>query len=47
MTLTVRNIAGETVQFRFSDRAGAALDAALVLDPAETGVQYVLIPMRV
>jgi len=40
-------IEAETAQFRFSDRAGAALDAALVLDPADAGVQYVLMPMRV
>ena len=40
-------IEGETVQFRFSDRAGVALDAALVLDPADAGAQYVLMPMRV
>ena len=40
-------IAGETAQFRFSERAGVAMDAALVLDPADAGVQYVLMPMRV
>jgi DNA polymerase-3 subunit beta len=40
-------IAGETAQFRFSDRAGAALDAALALDPTDAGAQYVLMPMRV
>jgi DNA polymerase-3 subunit beta len=41
-------IAGETAQFRFADRAAAStvLDATLVLDPTDAGVQYVLMPLR-
>ena len=41
-------IAGETAEFRFADRAGAAtmLDPVLVLDPTDAGVQYVLMPLR-
>ncbi len=41
-------IAGETAEFRFADRAAAAtvLDATLVLDPTDAGVQYVLMPLR-
>ena len=41
-------IAGETAEFRFADRAGAAamLDPVLVLDPTDSGVQYVLMPLR-
>lgn len=41
-------IAGETAEFRFADRAAAAtmLDPVLVLDPTDAGVQYVLMPLR-
>jgi DNA polymerase-3 subunit beta len=41
-------IAGETAEFRFADRAGAAtmLDPVLVLDPTDAAVQYVLMPLR-
>jgi DNA polymerase-3 subunit beta len=41
-------IAGETAEFRFADRAASAtvLDATLVLDPTDAGVQYVLMPLR-
>ncbi|HEY5105493.1 MAG TPA: DNA polymerase III subunit beta [Caulobacteraceae bacterium] len=41
-------IAGETAEFRFADRAAAStvLDATLVLDPTDAGVQYVLMPLR-
>ncbi len=41
-------ITGETAEFRFADRAGAAtmLDPVLVLDPTDAGVQYVLMPLR-
>lgn len=41
-------IAGETAEFRFVDRAAAAtlLDPVLVLDPTDVGVQYVLMPLR-
>ena len=41
-------IGGETAEFRFADRAGAAtmLDPVLVLDPTDAGVQYVLMPLR-
>ena len=40
-------IAGETAEFRFADRAGATmLDPVLVLDPTDAGVQYVLMPLR-
>ena len=37
-------IQGETAEFRFAD---AGLDPTLVLDPADAGVQYVLMPLRV
>jgi DNA polymerase-3 subunit beta len=40
-------IDGERIEFRFSGRPGGALDPALVIDPADTGVQYVLAPARV
>jgi len=42
-------IAGELVQLRLADRpvGTVMLDPALVLDPADAGVQYVLMPMRV
>jgi DNA polymerase-3 subunit beta len=36
-------IGGETVELRFSD----ASSPTLVLDPADNGVQYVLMPLRV
>ena len=41
-------IAGETAEFRFADRAAAStvLDPTLVLDPTDAGVQYVLMPLR-
>ncbi len=41
-------IAGETAEFHFADRAAAAtmLDPVLVLDPTDAGVQYVLMPLR-
>ncbi len=41
-------IAGETAEFRFADRAASAtmLDPVLVLDPTDAGVQYVLMPLR-
>lgn len=41
-------IGGETAEFRFVERAGAAtlLDPVLVLDPTDVGVQYVLMPLR-
>jgi DNA polymerase-3 subunit beta len=41
-------IGGETVEFRFTDRAASAtmLDAVLVLDPTDARVQYVLMPLR-
>ncbi len=41
-------IAGETAEFRFADRAAAStvLDPTLVLDPTDSGVQYVLMPLR-
>src|SRR5579864_2661721 len=42
-------IGGETAEFRFADQAGAGayiLDPALVLDPTDAGVQYVLMPLR-
>jgi DNA polymerase-3 subunit beta len=40
-------IDGERIEFRFSGRPGGALDPALVIDPADAGVQYVLAPARV
>ena len=41
-------IAAETAEFRFADHAAAAsvMDATLVLDPTDTGVQFVLMPLR-
>ena len=41
-------IAGESAEFRFADRAASAtmLDPVLVLDPTDAGVQYVLMPLR-
>ncbi|MGH6972830.1 MAG: hypothetical protein ACREEQ_14585, partial [Caulobacteraceae bacterium] len=41
-------IGGETAQFRFPDHVGGAIiqEPALVLDPTDPGVQYVLMPMR-
>ena len=41
-------IEGEFIEFRFADPAGRArvMDPALVLDPADAGVQYVLAPLR-
>jgi DNA polymerase-3 subunit beta len=40
-------IGGESAEFRFGEDAGAvARDAALVLDPTDAGVQYVLMPLR-
>ena len=36
-------IAGETAEFRF----GGPNDPALVLDPVDADVQYVLMPLRV
>jgi DNA polymerase-3 subunit beta len=41
-------ISGDTAEFRFADRAAATtiLDPTLVLDPADAGVQYVLMPLR-
>ena len=36
-------IGGETAEFRFADPASPTL----VLDPADAGVQYVLMPLRV
>ncbi len=40
-------IAGESAEFRFGEQAGApANEAALVLDPTDAGVQYVLMPLR-
>jgi DNA polymerase-3 subunit beta len=42
-------IGGGVAEFRFAEPVGAAamLDPALVLDPTDAGVQYVLVPMRV
>jgi DNA polymerase-3 subunit beta len=42
-------IGGEIAEFRFAEPAGGAAvqDPTLVLDPTDTGVQYVLAPMRV
>jgi DNA polymerase-3 subunit beta len=37
-------IAGESAEFRFAENAGG--DPALVLDPTDAGVQYVLMPLR-
>jgi DNA polymerase-3 subunit beta len=41
-------IGGENAEFRFADHAAAAtvLDATLVLDPTDAGVQFVLMPLR-
>ncbi|HUZ11763.1 MAG TPA: DNA polymerase III subunit beta [Caulobacteraceae bacterium] len=41
-------IGGEIVEFRFSDHDSGVtvLDPALVLDPTDAGVQYVLMPQR-
>jgi DNA polymerase-3 subunit beta len=41
-------ISGKTVEFRFDERTAAAggLDPTLVLDPADAGVKYVLVPLR-
>jgi len=41
-------IGGEIAEFRFADHAGGATvqDPALVLDPTDLGVQYVLMPLR-
>jgi len=41
-------ITGEIAEFRFADHSGGATmqDPALVLDPADAAVQYVLMPMR-
>jgi len=41
-------IGGELAEFRFAEPAGGGpmLDPTLVLDPADAGVQYVLVPMR-
>ena len=41
-------IGGEIAEFRFADHVGGAtvLDPALVLDPTDAGVQYVLMPLR-
>ena len=38
-------IGGDIVEFRFTDQSGG-LEAALVLDPTDAGVQYVLMPLR-
>src|SRR5580658_62924 len=38
-------IGGDILEFRFSDHSGG-LEAALVLDPTDAGVQYVLMPLR-
>jgi DNA polymerase III subunit beta len=41
-------IGGEIAEFRFADHDGGAtiLDPALVLDPTDSAVQYVLMPLR-
>jgi DNA polymerase III subunit beta len=41
-------IGGDIVEFRFAEHAGGAtlMDPALVLDPTDPGVQYVLMPLR-
>jgi DNA polymerase-3 subunit beta len=41
-------VGGEIVEFRFADNEGGAtlLDPALVLDPTDPAVQYVLMPLR-
>ena len=41
-------ISGESAEFRFDERTTAAggLDPTLVLDPADAGVRYVLVPLR-
>ena len=39
----MRQIGGDTVELRFSD----ASSPTLVLDPVDSGVQYVLMPLRV
>jgi DNA polymerase-3 subunit beta len=41
-------IGGENAEFRFADHTGATtvLDATLVLDPTDAGVQFVLMPLR-
>ena len=40
-------ISGQTTDFRFADRAAdGALEPTLVLDPADAGVKYVLVPLR-
>lgn len=41
-------MAGDTAEFRFADRPGAAtmLDPVLALDPTDVGSQYVLMPLR-
>ncbi len=41
-------IGGENADFRFADHGGATtvLDATLVLDPTDPGVQFVLMPQR-
>jgi len=41
-------VGGEIVEFRFADHDGGAtiLDPALVLDPTDPAVQYVLMPLR-
>jgi DNA polymerase-3 subunit beta len=41
-------IGGEMAEFRFAEHVGGAspMDPALVLDPTDAGVQYVLMPLR-
>ncbi|HZZ89840.1 MAG TPA: DNA polymerase III subunit beta [Caulobacteraceae bacterium] len=41
-------IGGEMAEFRFAEQSGGArmMDPALVLDPTDAGVQYVLMPLR-
>jgi DNA polymerase-3 subunit beta len=41
-------IGGDTIEFRFADRAPSAamLDPVLVLDPTDAAAQYVLMPLR-
>jgi DNA polymerase-3 subunit beta len=41
-------MAGENAEFRFTEHAGpsSVMDATLVVDPTDAGVQYVLMPLR-
>jgi DNA polymerase-3 subunit beta len=40
-------IAGEVIELRFADHPGAAAnEPALVLDPTDADVQYILMPLR-